>query len=213
MQRIIMTIGFMATLASGFSLASEVTEGVDTKVFTDGEAALAADVNDNFGTLIAAINDNASRIEALEQATGDVSGRSYMIFSYETGVINVENQNESPFWFQEKISVTFNGDGTANVSLSGVVEAQVDKQYDEQTGDELFPSIVLQTGADETFSNVTWSQTGNEVEVFENGSSLITFMVGPGGGSLMRMDYSHEVDSGIGEEAFFSTLFIGVEVP
>ena len=70
MKKFILT-GLTAALMSANVMASEVVEGTDTTVFTADSPAVASEVNGNFAALIAAINDNSQRLDALEAVVGD----------------------------------------------------------------------------------------------------------------------------------------------
>ncbi|MCK0154311.1 hypothetical protein MWU49_11405 [Alcanivorax sp. S6407] len=70
MKKVILT-GLTAVMMSSAAMASEVVEGTDTTVFTADSPAVASEVNGNFAALIAAINDNSQRLDALEAVVGD----------------------------------------------------------------------------------------------------------------------------------------------
>lgn len=72
MKKVILT-GLTAVMMSSAAMAAEVVEGTDTTVFTADSPALASEVNGNFAALIAAINDNSQRLDALESVVGDGS--------------------------------------------------------------------------------------------------------------------------------------------
>jgi hypothetical protein len=86
--------------------ASDVDEsGVTT--FTTGTPAVALEVNNNFSALVTAINDNATRIAALEltnssvNSAADLNGALYCIYEFvvDVGASDVENSGE-PDYFQ-----------------------------------------------------------------------------------------------------------------
>lgn len=72
MKKLLLT-GLTAAMLSSGAFASEVTAGTDTTTFSASTPAVAAEVNANFAALIAAINDNSQRIDALESVVGDGS--------------------------------------------------------------------------------------------------------------------------------------------
>lgn len=185
MKKLILT-GLTAALLSTAAMA-DVT-GYTPAV--SGQPATAAGINANFDALIASINSNAARLDALE--SHDVSGKTYnykeiaFLNAAETrGNINSEpgetSLRENGFARVGTLTVegtfAFNGDGTVNVTAS---EREV----------EMFVNPISDIGVVNSGSGSdtgTWSQTGALVTVsFPDGFQL-DFQVSKGANVITAM--------------------------
>lgn len=165
--------GLTAAMFSTAALA-EVT-GYTPAV--SGEAATAAAINANFDALIASINENSARLDALESY--DISGKSY---NYkEIAFINAAetygNINTSPGG-----DTSPRGGGFARVGIltvNGTLSFNADMTLDVTIRErevEMFVNPISDIGLVEsgTFSETgTWSQTGSTVTAtFPDGFTL-----------------------------------------
>lgn len=202
MKKSIYALGLTAVL-SATQVSAEAIDPASVNEFQAGSPAVAADVNANFQALIGAINDNAARIDALEenQGTADLTGRSYKVLVFETGMF-INDGWPAVFNMQENLDLTFNADGSVDGIATNILEAEMG--VDNPMEIEFF------TDADETFANLTWEQSGGEVQIFESGSPVISFQVSSDGRTLMRVDHQFEAD--VDFEEFMQTLFVGIEL-
>lgn len=199
----------LASLMSTAAWAGEV--GTVTE-FTAGSPAVAADVNGNFQALITAINDNANRIVALENANTDssVAGGSYQIISLNN----------------ELASGDGNGFSTVgNGSLAGVFnfDASNGSGSADFTSDALFsvslPNNELQDLSDNTAETIpfTYTQSGNDVTITfmeSDGNFDVNFIVS-NDGSIMTARVIEPVgpttfDDGSTGTTSFIELVIGI---
>jgi hypothetical protein len=138
--------------------ASDVDEsGVTT--FTTGTPAVAAEVNNNFGALITAINDNATRIASLEAtnssvtSAADLNGSLYCIHDLvvDVGAADVENSGDPEYiqgWRSAGVGTTsagqvlFSSDtqGTFTITASDYYEQShpLSENPGEENGVEVF---------------------------------------------------------------------------
>lgn len=202
MKKSIYALGLTAVL-SATQVSAEAIAPTSVNEFQAGSPAVAAEVNANFQALIGAINDNAARIDALEenQGTADLAGRSYKILAFETGMF-ISGGWPAVFNFQENINVTFNADGTVDGLATNILEAEMGVDNPDE--------IEFFTDPDETFTDLTWEQSGGEVQIYDAGSPAISFQVSSDGRTLMRLD--HELEADVDFESFMQTLFIGIEL-
>lgn len=185
-------LGFVvAVTMCGTANADEVDTGSVT-TFSAGEPAVAADVNANFDALIAAINDNAARIAALETPDNNVAGHTYTLF-YAGSLLSAEVDTDGE-------------NGTDDVRDFGAVEeyaGQGSITFDEASntgsgtaqdtaGAELgignFEGIWYDnTGADAASDtlNLSWTQEGNSVTVDIDGEEFSLNLVVSEDGSLL----------------------------
>lgn len=153
--------------------------------FQNGTPADAVKVNDNFTALINAINDNASRLAALEEGnsiTSSVSGRTYSLkqmgvmyrgLAGNTGFATVGNTSQS-------YTVTFNANGS--FTFTGVEnegELNINSKEVNQFANN---SAVNESG--------TYTQTGSTVTLSIGVSATVSL-----DGSVMVIN-----DFGIGPE-------------
>lgn len=114
-----MNTKFFLILAMTASLAGPANaDDVDASAvttFQDGTPALAGEVNGNFQALIDAINDNASRLAALEAASGsDDSVAGHVFALRQMGITNrgQETTLGTTANLSQAYTVTFNADGS-----------------------------------------------------------------------------------------------------
>ncbi|MEE3321670.1 MAG: hypothetical protein VX258_13340 [Pseudomonadota bacterium] len=132
MKKVILT-GLTAVMMSSAAMASEVVEGTDTTLFAADSPAVASEVNGNFAALIAAINDNSQRLDALEAVVGDgtVAGTyTFVEMAVELAANSGTAQNEgyseiSTYKSTGSFTLDGNGDfsGTINENRSSLVDA------------------------------------------------------------------------------------------
>lgn len=90
MKNLNLAVAILAFAGFGTAVADTVNPA-NVTTFQSGTPALASEVNTTIQALITAINDNATRIAAMEtsQASlvpGDINGSVYCIFSLSAGV-------------------------------------------------------------------------------------------------------------------------------
>ena len=168
-------------LTTSSAVAGEVDAGAITS-FQAGTPALAAEVNANFAALVAAINDNAARIAALESAatsTTIVSGSTYCVFSLETG-FGASDASGTGSWIGVngglvEAVATFSTDtsGTLTFTRSEVGEVVTSLGGIKDIGDPL-GSIAF-----------TWSMTGVNTLSLTLPDETVSFLVAPGGNLLV----------------------------
>ncbi|WP_372862616.1 hypothetical protein [Spongiibacter sp.] len=188
--------------------------------FESGSAARAADVNATIAALVAAINDNAERLAALEQATPDntVAGNSYQLLSINSSVAVGGQPGEGSFnehGFANvsngslKATISFGEGGTASLSIA----AGDDAEYEIN-----MPNNSLQNYADNPAENETLSyvQNGNSVVVTfpEDGTTFdVEFLVSADGSLLTSATKEYEAnatfDDGSSGEFAFVELIVG----
>ena len=222
MNKRLVSVGGALILSSLQAFGDSVAEQNIT-TFSANTPAVASEVNANFQALIAAINDNASRIEDLELDANDnfVGGRTYRIFSINAEVAggdgNADQQNdfanistgalEGVLVFDE-INMT----GTLTVTQDEFYEVNIPGYAVNDFSDS--PSDL---GAAEPF---TFEQTGNSVTVTipeDGGSFEIIFTVAGDGnvivGSSTEKPSATTFGDGSPGVSAFNELIIGVRTP
>ncbi|MGB1464947.1 MAG: hypothetical protein ACPG8O_01190 [Alcanivorax nanhaiticus] len=212
MKKIILT-GLTAAVLSANAMAAEVTGYTAPQ---SGQAATAAGVDANFQALITAINDNNTRIAALEAASGEVaslndivSGATYKLY-FSGGIIELDDGGGANMErFGGTADLIFNNDGSLNETFSEQgrfisldanscdFEGQncshyVDTWNDNETGGGSW-SITGQT------LNIIWSDGGSEAFSLSSDGKVIT----AGGGNL---------DEGDGTSGLETFLAVGVRM-
>ena len=194
MKKVILT-GLTAVMMSSAAMASEVVEGTDTTVFTADSPALASEVNGNFAALIAAINDNSQRLDALEAVVGDgtIAGTYSFI---EMAVELAANSGTSHAAAYSEISTykstgSFTLDaqggfsGTINENRSSLVDAlqgvcddgvfgcrfAFDPDFNNQAAPDALSGTWTDNGATVTLN----LGPGDEVVLFKAGPKLLVF--------------------------------------
>ncbi|MAY39134.1 MULTISPECIES: hypothetical protein [Spongiibacter] len=217
----VLAIATALTLSSSLLIAGPVNnENITT--FTAGSPAVAADVNSTIQALVSAINDNASRIAALEDSAPDnsVAGNSYQLRSINSMVAVGDTESYSsagPNDFANisngTLSATLTFDSTgSNGTLT--IDAGNDESYEVNV-----PTNKLENFTDDASDNstFTFTQTGNTVSATfdEGGDEFFTleFLVSADGSLLVTAtsDVGSTTfnDGSNGEEAFVE-LVIGV---
>lgn len=204
MKKIILT-GLTAAVLSANAMAAEVTGYTAPQ---SGQAATAAGVDANFQALITAINDNNTRIAALEAASGEVaslndivSGATYKLY-FSGGIIELDDGGGANLErFGGTTDLTFNSDGSLSETFSESgrfisldantcdFEGQncshyVDTWNDNETGGGSW-SVTGQT------LNVIWDDGGSDAFSLSSDGKIIT----TGGGSLDEGDGTSGVDT------------------
>ena len=216
----ILAIATALTLSSSLLVAGTVNnENVTT--FTAGSPARAADVNSTIQALVSAINDNASRIAALEDSAPDssVAGNSYQLRSINSMVAVGDTESYSsagPNNFANisngTLSATLTFDSTgSNGTLT--IDAGNDESYEVNVPSNKLENFTDDVGENSTF---TYTQTGNTVSAIfdeDGGSFTLEFLVSADGSLLVTAtsDVGSTTfnDGSNGEEAFVE-LVIGV---
>jgi hypothetical protein len=195
----------------------------NVSTFTAGQPAVAADVNSTFQALIAAINDNATRIAALEVAAPsiDVAGKTFSLRSIISEVAVGENPNDAdgqvynPAGGNDFVNIS-NGAAKATISFSGTggggtVVLESDKYFEANIPGNKFSDF---TDVNET-DIVTFVQVGNAVTVNFPDGGLIEFLVAANGTMLIsavsELETDAQFDDGSNGEASYVELLIGVQ--
>lgn len=194
--------GAISTLMTGAAIAGEVGS---VTTFSANTPAVASQVNANFDALITAINDNNSRIAALEAAapTNNVSGKTYaleqigiLLRGNNSDYITAGNLSQS-YTLTLSASNTFSFTGTENegeIGLNGTVTRWEDNTAISATG--------------------TWAQSGNTLTLTFEDLSTVAFTVASNGGVVLLNEYTYGVED---DQPTFtrteSSLIIGVEIP
>ena len=169
MKKFILT-GLTAALMSANVMASEVVEGTDTTVFTADSPAVASEVNGNFAALIAAINDNSQRLDALEATVDDGSVEGSYTF-VELAIELAANSGTGLTEAYSEIS-SFSSTGSftlsANGDFSGTINENRSTLFSTVNGDcgvegcrDAFDPDFGNTGSEPL--NGTWSDDGSTV--------------------------------------------------
>lgn len=226
-------IGLMAGVCSTGAMASDVNNANIT-TFTANTAAQAAQVNANFAEVIAAINDNAARIAALEAGTGPdlltlVKGSTYRIF-FSGNIVGVHTDGTTggeygflDYW-NGSVNVTLNDDGTGSdgtATINYLAESKLDQSLDryescDDMGQNCTNTFGHTTITDPPYAGAgSWTLTGSTLEiVFPDDVEPAPFTVTPDGQLII------ESDSGINQEAtgtgtlneFETKIAIGIKI-
>lgn len=224
----ILFIGLTAAMLSPVSFASEVTAGVDTTVFSSGSPALAADVNNNFSALIAAINDNSQRIDALGGAGGSleskISGATYKI-QFVGSILGRFSDTSSGFsdvymeHYNGLSTVTLNVDHTISENFSEAMrEIGFDRTECVDPPDCMQMEFRVEdnTDSDSTVSQGSWSVSGNVLSIMWPGETEADEFFVTGNGEIIVMangGVNVEVEGNDEHSDFDSSLAIGVRAP
>ena len=188
MKKVILT-GLTTAILSTGAFAGQVTAGTDTTTFSSNTAAVASEVNGNFNALITAINDNNTRVAALEAQVAalqskDVSGKTYLyrdlglIFAAHrygtstafdsTGADAVPDGYARTGYYMGEYTVTFNADHT--LTMSG-----------QDTDVEMAVNAASEVSQQQTPASGTgtWTQSGNTLTI-DLGDGPVNFEVLPG---------------------------------
>lgn len=221
MKKVIALTAALA-LSAGTLIAGQVNNsGVST--FTAGQPAVAADVNSTFQALITAINDNATRIAALEAAAPSLSvaGKSFSVRSIISEVAVGENPNDgdgqsyNPAGGNDFVNIS-NGTLQATVSFDangggGTFVLESDKYFEAN-----IPNNKFQDFSDANATDViTFIQVGNAVTVTFPDNGTAEFLVAANGTMLIsavsELETAAEFDDGSTGEASYVEFLIGVQ--
>lgn len=212
MKKIILT-GLTAVALSANAMAAEVTGYTAPQ---SGQAATAAGVDANFQALITAINDNNTRIAALEAASGEVaslndivSGATYKLY-FSGGIIELDDGGGANLErFGGSTDLTFNSDGSLSETFS---ESGRFISLDANTCDfeGLNCSHYVDTWNDNETGGGSWSVTGQTLNVIwgDGGSEAFSLssdgkVITAGGGNL---------DEGDGTSGLETFVAVGVRL-
>lgn len=187
----------MSLSASLFAGEASVTP------FVSGEAATAASVNAAFDALVTAINDNNSRIAALESASGTGSeSPSVSGAQYEASVLGVQNRGSTTDSttilgnYLQTYTLTFNADATCTfVGQAQESEVGLDGSVDGFT--------------DPVTLDCTYTQTGSNLAITIVGEGVNDVIVSSDGSTMMGYFFTVEPDTGTYTRAE-TNLFVGV---
>lgn len=227
-----MLIGLTAAICSPAVMASEVTAGVDTTEFSPNTPALASEMNANFAALIAAINDNSQRLDALEGAgpvdlSEVVAGSSYLVV-FTGNLSEIYNDGPSPYQgvslehFGGTSLITFHEDNTLEELINeGARFMNLEK---EQNCDEFGDGCehFTETNVSEDEANGpggNWSVNGQTLTVLWPGDSPgdeEVFTLSENGSTLVLGGYGEDSfteGNGSVTEELETFMAIGVKVP
>lgn len=180
MKKIVLTTMCLAAIEA--TIAAEVDEGNVTN-FQSGQPALASEVNGTFAALISAINDNATRIAAIEDASNNNSldGKTFSFSSTEVGVAS---SNDGTFGFARSDICSFSGTIAFSTASTGTITQSDNcaelvlnsgntriELLDPESGDESFTYI--QSGNTVTLTFPDPEDGSLELVVSADGSILI----------------------------------------
>lgn len=221
-------IGLMAGVCSTGAMASDVNNANIT-TFTANTAAQAAQVNANFAEVIAAINDNAARIAALEAGTGPdlltlVTGSTYRIFfSGERMGVNTEattNQFGFLSGWAGSVDVTLNSGGDVLINSLGENSGEINLDASEVNcdinGENCLRNFNLLTETDPPASQTgSWTLAGSTLNIhFPDDVDPSAFTVTPDGQLIIDLGggiYQEVIASGTLNE-FETKIAIGIKI-
>lgn len=183
-------------------VAADEVDPADITLFEPGTPAVAEEVNANFAALIAAINDNAQRIAALEavDAPNTIDGETYTFMTFEAAALasncngemiivegpdgEIISETPGPYFCDgmnvrrltlasNVVVLTFLADGTGTAT-----EIYDEEMLTSPSSDGLFPNG-LET-VDAAFSSsftFTWSQVGNLLTILDDDPEAVPFEV------------------------------------
>lgn len=174
---------FVPALCFATGLCADEVNDSSVTTFEDGTPALADEVNANFQALIAAINDNAVRLAALEagsQSSNSVSGSTYQLNAI--GIINRGDaaNYSSTANLTSQYTVTFNSNGTFQLSGSEN-DAHLNTDNNELTLLYQNDPVSLSGSYSQIGSSVTTSEEDLSFTVSADGNVLVfsEFTYGP----------------------------------
>lgn len=159
------TICAAAFAAVGFSAQAGEVDDSNITTFQANTPAVAAEVNSTISALITAVNDNAARIVALENAaaeeTASVSGRSYTFYEQEAGWRgNPTGRFGQDILYFAQTDLVFNSDSTGTASIDGVDHERTVSGDGLGNLDYTFGVFPLAENI-----NFTWAQVGQVVTI------------------------------------------------
>lgn len=188
-------------LAASVSAGADTVDSNEVTVFQPGTTLESAAVNDTLAALIAAINNNAARIAALESASSqDVAGRSYAL--RQVGVLFRGNNNGSMTVGNLSQSYTVSFDESNGYSFTGT----------ESEGEVTANGTVIAQDIDApvAFSG-TYSQDGHLVTLNIEGES-ISFVVGLDGSVLLLSQFTLAPEDDSTFSRTESSFVVGAEI-
>ena len=183
----------MTALAAAMASSVAVAEVSVPNIFTQGENAVAEEVNANFGALVAAIEESNSRIAALEEqleeaVSVDVKGSSYLVQSSSVSLTRFEGDPDGEVdpmgsgleLVVEKFTLTFNEDQT--------VELALDFEYKAERNDQ--ENLKIEETTEEEGEQLFWSQEGNSIQLSDSlgGEPVVEFVVAEGANIIYSAD-------------------------
>ena len=183
----------MTALAAAMASSVAVAEVSVPNIFTQGENAVAEEVNANFGALVAAIEESNSRIAALEEqleeaVSVDVKGSSYLVQSSSVSLTRFEGDPDGEVdpmgsgleLVVEKFTLTFNEDQTVDLAL--------DFEYKAERNDQ--ENLKIEETTEEEGEQLFWSQEGNSIQLSDSlgGEPVVEFVVAEGANIIYSAD-------------------------
>ena len=196
----------MSAVAAAMASSVAVAEVSVPNTFTQGENAVAEEVNANFGALVAAIEESNERIAELENelskaSSVDVAGSGYAV---QRSAIQLQRFDDDPnntpessgAWnietYSEKFSLVFNDDTNQTVDFEFESELKVDLWDDG--------SIRFDEDNSPDSDQFYWSQDGNRVALSDDlgGDVMVEFIVAEGAGVIYALDTEVEENDATG---------------
>jgi len=195
----------MTALAAAMASSVAVAEVSVPNTFTQGENAVAEEVNGNFSALVAAINDNAEAISQLQSdlSTLSVAGKTYQVYQYGTEIARDSVNGEQTGISTEQFSFTLLEGG--GVSVNGTEtsgEVNFDTEQQEFVLDVMSESFSSSEG-------LMWSVNGNVLTIEDSldPEGGAQFIIAPGARTLVDMGTFTNNSS-----YFEAELLLGVQV-
>lgn len=185
----------IATLMiSGFgSAAADSVNPANVTTFQSGSPALASEVNSTIQALITAIDDNATRIAALEADAASlvppsVEGSTYCMFSLSTGVGAGDDQDPDPAIQNGLWMGAASGASTNTLTFTSSTQVTISSPGDTFY-EALAPSNFLVDQSDGPGTEtVTWTQSGNTVTLTFGVGDEASFMLSADGNIMISND-------------------------
>lgn len=180
---------FLASAVSAPALAGEV-DAAALNTFEAGTPAVAAEVNDNFTALISAINDNAARIAALEDAVPDsIAGNWSMVglnleLAADSGTATDFSATYSDITLDGEFgSFTFDPAGTFTGTLNATQVRLAARIFCQDNSAQSIPDECVNEFEPETANTSesisgTWTEDGNSVTLALDSGETITLRKG-----------------------------------
>ncbi len=194
-------VSFLALLITTSAWADTV-DPAGVTVFQPGTTVDSSDVNDTLQALIAAINDNSARLDALETANrSTVAGRTYRL--HQIGILNRGDSSggSSVANLSQFYTVTFNANGT--YSFVGT----------ENEGELTIPTGAVNTQSlDSPVSFTgTFTQTGETVSALVDGDA-IELVAALNGTVILISQFTVEAEDDSAFTRSESSFLVGVEI-